>query len=505
MRQFVSCVLSLVLAAAPVPAQLGTIFGFGDGHFEPKHRLVGIGVDRERLSDEQLAHRVDLMVASQTFTILRDPRALAGAQRIMSPKLQAIFERASEQSGLPASLISAVSFLESWGDPTIVSPAGPKGIMQISEATARSMGLRVSHVTKYKISREKRASKGRNGRAVFRTVSVRTPYSVVTRDERLMPELAIPAAGSYLARMERKFGGRDWAVFAYHCGEGCAGEVQGLVQRYIGSNKALTVANAFFNSTPGHFRDLYETIKHHMDRDWSPTYYFRIMRAEQLLALYKKDPKSFEALAEEYRNQVDPQQRASHRLTVWVRPHELVYNSCEDLRKASGSKLVKAMDDPKFFGFSFRTTGSGAIGEADLANQSYYLQATPAALGTLAYIAYETRRLFDDVKPKGEKFVPLEVTSLVRTREYELKLPASTISKDELPAHCSGQVFDISYSNLSSAQREILNFILDDLGYGGYLGFVQETGNTNTMHIGASPAAREFFTQVFQEAIAHKR
>ena len=36
-----------------------------------------------------------------------------------------------------------------------------------------------------------------------------------------------------------------------------------------------------------------------------------------------------------------------------------------------------------------------------------------SALGTLAYIAYETRRLFEDMKLKGQKFRPLEVTALV--------------------------------------------------------------------------------------------
>ena len=42
---------------------------------------------------------------------------------------------------MPAEVIEAVAYLESWGDAKAESPAGPKGIMQISEATARTMGL----------------------------------------------------------------------------------------------------------------------------------------------------------------------------------------------------------------------------------------------------------------------------------------------------------------------------------------------------------------------------
>jgi len=47
------------------------------------------------MSEEVLARRTELMIDSQTFGIMRDPQALAGAQRITSPKLQAIFQDAA--------------------------------------------------------------------------------------------------------------------------------------------------------------------------------------------------------------------------------------------------------------------------------------------------------------------------------------------------------------------------------------------------------------------------
>jgi len=46
---------------------------------------------------------------------------------------------------------------------------------------------------------------------------------------------------------------------------------------------------------------------------------------------------------------------------------------------------------------------------------------------------------------------------------------------------------------------ECLRFILDDLGDDGYLGFV-EVGR-ESLHIGPSPSAREFFAAVFDEAV----
>ena len=41
----------------------------------------------------------------------------------------------------------------------------------------------------------------------------------------------------------------------------------------------------FFLGSPSYNRDLYEAVSRHMLRDYSPTYWFRIMRAQQLLAV----------------------------------------------------------------------------------------------------------------------------------------------------------------------------------------------------------------------------
>ena len=127
------------------------------------------------------------------------------------------------------------------------------------------------------------------------------------------------------------------------------------------------------------------------------------------------------------------------------------------------------------------------------------MQASPSAIGALTYIAFETRRLHEALKPKGEVFVPLEVTSLIRPIE---SLKQAGDPKSEFHAHCSGHVFDINYSVLPPKERECLRFVLEDIGWGGYLGFVEESPNSGTLHIGCAPSARDFFTQVFEEALA---
>jgi len=261
-------------------------------HFVPEHRVSGIGVARDDISSELLEARTDRMIQSQTFVIMREPQAVAGARRILSPSLQALFRSASQRSGMPAEVIEAVAYLESWGDAKAESPDGPKGIMQISEATARTMGLKVVRATRYTITREKVLvkSKSKSKKPKYRTVTHKTPYQVITRDDRLVPGRAIPAAAKYLAGMERKFGGRDWAIFAYHCGQGCVAEMQGLTRRARGiPQDQATVARMFFSCSPVWNPELYQAIGQQMQRDYSPTYWFRVERAEQLLALDRQD------------------------------------------------------------------------------------------------------------------------------------------------------------------------------------------------------------------------
>ena len=174
-------------------------------YFTPQHRLSGISVDRAEMTPAVLDERTQRMIQSQTFAIMREPQATAGAERITSARLARIFQSAAKSSGLPASLIAAIAYLESFGDAQAASPAGPKGIMQFSEATAREAGLRIIRNTRFKTTIERKSVRSKSGKPVYRTVRHRTPYTVTVRDDRLNPERAVPAAANYLARLETKF------------------------------------------------------------------------------------------------------------------------------------------------------------------------------------------------------------------------------------------------------------------------------------------------------------
>ena len=479
MRSTVFLFLGLALLARGGPSE----------RFVPLHRVPGVGAARIDISGATLEARTASMMQAQTFAILREAPALPAARRMTSDAaLQSLFRSAAARSGFPQSLLEAIAYLESWGDAKAESPAGPKGIMQIAEATAHDMGLTVKRATRYRKVRERVEVKTARGKPKFKTITSKVPYSVTVRDDRLVPARAIPAAATYLAGMERRFGGRDWAIFAYHCGQGCVTQMLDLTRRARGvPAEGVTVARMFFSCSPAWNRELYEAIEQQMRRDWSPTYWFRVMRAAQLLALYREDPAEFASLAREYKSDFSSA-RAPHRLAVWLRRADLVFHSGDDLRSGPvRESLAKAFNRPDYFGYSLNVLADSSD------DRELYSEASPSAIGALAYIAFETRRLYEQMDSSSAEFRPLEVVALVEPEDF-----ARGSKEPEALAHSSGQVFDIDYSNLPPGEMECLRFVLDDLGWDGYLGFVDE--GRSALHIGGAPSAREFFTAVFEEA-----
>src|ERR1700733_5965589 len=115
---------ALVCALAVLPLRSSS----REDYFTPKHRLSAIGASRPELDAITLAARTARMIEAETFTILRDPHALAGARRITSPHMQQLFKQASLQSGFPASTLAAVAHLESFCDPFAERPRGPHSL-----------------------------------------------------------------------------------------------------------------------------------------------------------------------------------------------------------------------------------------------------------------------------------------------------------------------------------------------------------------------------------------
>jgi hypothetical protein len=296
--------------------------------------------------------------------------------------------------------------------------------------------------------------------------------------------------------MERRYGGRDWAIWAYHCGQGCVSEFLSMARSTPGlDNPPASVAKVFFGCSPVWNRDLCEAIHTQMERDYSPTYWFRVMRAEQLLHMYQDDPTEFRDLADQYRYRT-ASLRAPDRLSVWLRPQDMVFSTSAGIRdESSGNGLVNAPDDADFFGYRLDWLALDK-------NEEWRAKAMPSTVGTLEYIAFETRRLLAAMRP-AETFVALDVTALVLPAAEPGGLDGAAGGR--APDHSSGQVFDLNVAGISAAERECLRFVLDDLGWNGYLGFIDEPESRGTIHIGCSPSSRDFFAQVFGDMQAALR
>ena len=111
-----------------------------------------------------------------------------------------------------------------------------------------------------------------------------------------------------------------------------------------------------------------------------------------------------------------------------------------------------------------RLHGPHPIGELDLAHQSLYLAAHPAAIECLLRIAASMR--------DG----PIEVTSLVRHRDYQRRLARTNSNASRSGSlHALGLAFDISILNVPSAVARQLGDLLVDMRAAGDLYFIAET------------------------------
>lgn len=79
---------------------------------------------------EMLQHQLDVSEGKADFNALSDEQ------------MQTIIAEAAERTGLSPDLINAVIKQESGGDPTVVSSAGAKGLMQLMDETAEDLNVK---------------------------------------------------------------------------------------------------------------------------------------------------------------------------------------------------------------------------------------------------------------------------------------------------------------------------------------------------------------------------
>jgi hypothetical protein len=115
-------------------------------------------------------------------------------------------------------------------------------------------------------------------------------------DARFDPEQVLAGTVRYLTESRLRLGRDDLAVVSYHMG---IGNLSNVLRAYAGVGTDVTVPNLveernlswariFFDSTPARNIDAHRLLARLGDD--SPTYYWRVLAAEEIMHLYRHNP-----------------------------------------------------------------------------------------------------------------------------------------------------------------------------------------------------------------------
>ncbi len=185
--------------------------------------------------------------------------------------------------------------------------------------------------------------------------------------------------------------------------------------------------------------------------------------------------------------------QASAAITKVYRQHMdlLVLDQYASLEGAlANGGLVPLPADPARFNLKPRVEGVSPIAEKDLDNQSTYLSARPETIGALLDIASRIT--------SG----PLEITSLVRHREYqEILKTTNRNARTSVPTHTMGLAVDIALLNTPLKTVYEIRNVLRRMQAAGDLLVIGERQQL-VFHVVPHPARLGHFTEVYAKAVA---
>ncbi|HSI98735.1 MAG TPA: hypothetical protein VK926_10270 [Gaiellaceae bacterium] len=359
-------------------------------------------------------------------------------------------------------------FLESGGRPDVIAgddPARASGLTQILAETAQNfLGMEVDlpesrRLTAAITSARRRGDIERAEQLLERRREV---------DARFDPEQALAGTVRYLLTARERLGREDLAIVSYHMG---IGNLTNVLRAYVGADEELGIpelveehdlswVRVFFDTAPDRRGVAYALLARLGDD--SPTYYWRVLAAAEIMRLYGDDPDRLREL--------DLLHGAK------ASAEEVLHPPSETERFADPTNLVRAWEsralhplpqDPERLGFSVdRTMGelASALGQpVDL-----YRGLRAEALAALVYMAQRVRALSGAQQP-------LEITSAVRDESYQRLLRArNTEAAPGYSLHTTGYTFDVRRRYESGAQARAFQFVLDHLTARGLIAWARE-------------------------------
>jgi hypothetical protein len=456
----------------------------------------GLGKDRENLTPELIASRSRRLEATTSFYLLRFPQAANAPARIFDEQIWKSIRVAAEQNDLDPMVLAGMIFIESFGEPLAKSPTGPAGIAQMTKSSAKEMGLVVGkkiQIGTREVTKQKTVGRGKKKRVVTETKREKV-YRVV--DERFDPDRAIMAMARRVSNRRSWLGGKvDFAIAEYHMG---AGRMSKLLSAYFGRKikagdipdvmraSGVSYPELFWANTPYFRPEVYKQIEQLNRVDFSPTYYFRVQQAMRLLAMYKKAPAEYAALATSYRGRTGQTVQANLQRSFVTdeQAAELTIRRSQDINTELGQRIVTLPSVA-----SERGVRAGKSVSSPLAGER-------STIGCLLFVADQLQRL------QGSKYRGLETSSMVKSLESgssDKKAPSR--DSTTLPMHTFGWAFDLARKPLSKDAVRDLNFILMDLRFAGLLTFAEE-GKPKDFHVVRHPDYASRFEKFYWDAVA---
>jgi hypothetical protein len=411
----------------------------------------------------------------------------ATAQR--TETFRPLVEQAVADSGFGADLVEAIVFLESGGRPDVIAgddPVTASGLTQILAETAQNfLGMSVD-------LNQSRALTVRIAGAVQRGNVAQAERLRERRraiDARFDPEQALAGTIRYLSAARERLGRDDLAVVSYHMG---IGNLTNVLRAYSSAvedtyvpdlveQEDLSWVRVFFDTAPDRNSAAHELLARLGDD--SPTYYWRVLAAEEIMRLYRDDPTRLQEL--------DLLHKAKESAEEVLHPPSETerFAGAADLERAWESHTLQPLpNDPDRLWFSVDPT-MGELASRLGQPKELYRGLRAEALALLVYMAARVQVL------SGAR-QPLEVTSTVRDDAYQQLLrDGNPEATHGYSLHTTGYAFDIRRRYESGAQAQAFQFELDDLTARGLISWVREPA---AIHVTVSSEAEALVSDVLE-------
>jgi Family of unknown function (DUF5715) len=382
--------------------------------------------------------------------------------------LRTLIEDAVEDSGFDADVVEAIVFLESGGRPDVIAgddPVAASGLTQILAETAQNFLQMDVDLEQSRRLTVRIAGAERRGE-IARAERLRERRRRV--DARFDPEQALAGTVRYLTTARERLGRDDLAVVSYHMG---IGNLTNVLRAYAGADddaeipalveeNELSWARVFFDTAPDSKPAAHGLLARLGDD--SPTYYWRVLAATEIMRLYRDDPERLQEL--------DLLHRAK------ASAEEVLHPPIETDRFADAVDLARAWDEgllqrvpnePDRLGFAV-ARGMGELALRLGQPTRLYRGLRAEALAMLVYIGDRVRRLSGATRA-------LTVTSTVRDDSYQRLLRSrNSEATGGYSLHTTGYAFDIRRRYESDEQAQAFQFVLDRLTARGLVAWIRE-------------------------------